>query len=73
MANNRDKFLKLAEKRVNKAIAGLRLVGNLSNKANYSYEPSEADKILRALESEIREVKMKFKSGQSSSDGDFKL
>ena len=32
----RKKFVELAEKRVNKAILNMKLVGNLSNKNNYS-------------------------------------
>ena len=37
MKKSRGKFVELAEKRVNKSIKDLRLIGNLANKTNYDY------------------------------------
>ena len=71
--DKRDKFKELAEKRVNKAINVLRLIGNLSNKSNYSYESADVDKIFKALSAELREMKGKFDRGGLNKRDEFKL
>jgi len=58
------KFRQLAEKRVTNALKALQLVGNLSNRNNYSYEPEEVSKIISALESELKAVKSKFQNSK---------
>lgn len=70
---NRDKFVELAQKRTVKAIKAIRLVGNLSNKSNYSYSPTDASKIVKALEEEVRALKKRFESGSTSGDVEFTL
>ena len=57
---NRQKFIELAEKRVNRAIKNLRLIGNLSNRSNYTYTDEEAEIIIRTLEGEIKALKILF-------------
>lgn len=69
----REKFVNLAEKRVTKTIKELRLIGNLSNKSNYSYTDKDVKKIIGALNSEIKKLKQKFDSGNHSNDIVFKL
>ena len=59
---NRDKFVELANKRVNKAIKDLKLIGNLSNRTNYKYTEEDVKKILAALESEVKNLRKKFES-----------
>ena len=59
--DKKKEFIRLANKRVNKTINYIRLVGNLANKTNYTYEDKQASKIVSALELEIRMVKDKFK------------
>ena len=58
--DKRQKFEELAEKRVNKAIKQLKLVGNLSNKNNYSFNEDDAQIIIRALTDEIKLLKIRF-------------
>ena len=70
---NRDKFVELAQKRVVKAIKSIRLVGNLSNKSNYSYSPQDAAKIVKALEEEVKMLRKRFESGSTSADVEFTL
>ena len=70
---NREKFVTLAEKRVTKAIKDLRLIGNLSNKSNYSYTKDDVKKIVSALNKEIRSLKQRFDSDKESEDTPFKL
>lgn len=61
-ANEKEaKFERLAEKRVSDAIKKLHLIGNLSNKHNYSYTDDHVQQIVRALESEMQLLKSRFK------------
>ena len=72
-SKSREKFVSLAEKRVAKAIKNLRLIGNLSNKSNYSYTEKDVKKIIGVLDSEIKKIKQRFTSGNVSDDIVFKL
>ncbi len=55
------KFERLAERRVTNTIKQLRLVGNLSNKANYDYTEGHVQQIMEALNREMEVLKRKFK------------
>lgn len=55
------KFERLAEKRVSDAIKKLRLIGNLSNKHNYSYSDDHVQQIIKALDSEMQLLKSRFR------------
>ncbi len=70
---SRERFVDLAEKRVNSAIRTIRLIGNLSNKSNYSYASKDVDKIFRALEKELKLAKSRFEAGAGNEDSLFKL
>ena len=69
----RKKFVELAERRVANAIKQIRLIGNLSNRGNYSYTPDDADKITAALNREVRAMKSRFDDGGRASEPEFKL
>jgi len=71
--SSRDKFVRLAESRVNTLIKTMRLLGNLSNKSNYSYMEQDVAKIFRSLEKELADAKARFKVGGKSEDSTFKL
>lgn len=72
--NKKEKFKRLAEKRVNKAIAMLRLIGNLSNVTIYEYNDKEVKKITDALSSEVSNIKAKFRTKTKNNENDdFKL
>ena len=58
----RDRFLRLAEKRVDRAVDAIRLVGNLSDLGNYEYSADEAKRVIGALENELGDVKVRFRS-----------
>ncbi|MGN1222787.1 MAG: hypothetical protein ACI4T1_01495 [Christensenellales bacterium] len=58
--SKRDKFIRLAETRTNKALEMIRLIGNLSNKAVYDYTDKDVDKIFKALETEIEMAKKQY-------------
>ena len=67
------KFRELAEKRTNKALEAVRLIGNLSNRQAYTYEDAEVRKIVKALRDAITEVEAKFGKSSSRGAGEFKL
>ena len=56
----RERFVKIAEKRVNKLIEDFRLMGNCSNRANYDYTEEEIERIFATLDHEYEELKKKF-------------
>lgn len=64
----RDRFQRLAERRVSKCIQNMRLVGNLGNKSVYEYTDSEQKQLIAVLEAELRNLKSKFRSRQASND-----
>lgn len=63
-----ERFVRLAERRVNEALKKLRLVANLSNKHNYSYTEEQAKLIIDALESEFKHLKTKFRDETGSDE-----
>ena len=67
------KFIELANKRVNKAIKDLKLIGNLSNRQNYEYQDEQAKKIVKALQHEVDLVKQNFLSAEEDGQTGFKL
>ena len=73
MAQTREKFKELAEKRVTRAIKDIRLISNLANRNNYRFEPQEAEKIVSTLEREVKMLRTKFTSSGDSTNGVFKL
>lgn len=71
MSEKRKKFKSLAEKRVERALKQIRLVGNLANKSHYEYTQEDASKIINAIEGEFRIVKTKFRTSRGKTT--FKL
>jgi hypothetical protein len=67
-----EKFIDLAEKRVNKTLNDLKLIRNLSNKNSYEYTEEQSKKIIRALQQEMDSVKKSFQ-GSSNQETGFKL
>jgi hypothetical protein len=55
-----EKFVRLAEKRTQRAVDSIRLLGNLSNRSNYEFSDSDVKKIFKALEDELRLTREKF-------------
>ena len=69
----RNRFVRLAENRVSRAINSIRLIGNLSNKCNYSYTDADVRAIISALQSEINNLKGQFNKKDSKSSDQFRL
>jgi len=66
--DDREKFVKLAQARVNKAIKAIDLIGNLSNRSNYSYTDEDVSRIFKALNDEIGACKKRFEISKKKSD-----
>ncbi len=71
--NSRDRFVRLAESRVNNLVKTMRLLGNLSNRSNYSYSEKDVEKIFRTLERELKSAKARFIKDGAPEDTVFKL
>ena len=56
----KDKFVELAEKRTYRVLNNLELLGNLSNKRNYSYTEEQYQKIFRAIRKALKDSEDKF-------------
>lgn len=66
-----QRFKRIATYRTNEVIDKLRLLGNLSNKANYDYSNEEVGKIFSAVESQLKIAKARFASPKKKNE--FKL
>ncbi|WP_339490289.1 hypothetical protein [Pseudomonas sp. EL_65y_Pfl2_R95] len=73
MGDKREKFVKLAEQRVNRAMNHMRLIGNLSNRNAYSFNDDDVKKIFKVLQKELDQAKSRFSDAVTGSTGDFKL
>lgn len=69
--DDREKFVKLAEARVNKTMKDIQLIGNLSNRSNYDYTDEDVELIFKALSQEIAACKKRFEMSKpkSSTEG----
>ena len=70
--NNQLKFENLAEKRVNKAVQTISLIGKLSNTANYSFNEDHIKAMKRALINEVNITISKFETSLTKKK-DFKF
>ena len=70
---SRQRFVELAEKRVTRALKDIKLIGNLSNRTNYSYSDQDVRRITLALNKAVSEMKARFDAKGASADETFKL
>ncbi len=70
---DRKKFVELAEKRVTRALKDIKLIGNLSNRSNYSYTEKDVATIYKALKKGLDEMKTRFDSKGAGEGEIFKL
>ncbi len=73
MSAKSTKFIELANKRVNKTIKEIQLIGNLANKQNYNYTEQQAKQIIKALQQELDDVKHSFSNTKISNKKVFVL
>ncbi len=68
----RQRFIKIAERRVNRILDSLDNLGKCSNKRNYDYTEDEVKNIFREIERKLKETRLQFQ-GEARSKGKFKL
>lgn len=66
---DREKFVRLATKRVSNALKSIQLIGNLSNRSNYDYTEEDVQKIFRALQEELGACRKKFELATKRQSG----
>ncbi len=65
--NKRDKFVKLANDRVQRALKKIRLIGNLSRRSAYDFT-DDVKKIVEALQRELDVVRRRFSTNGGTGD-----
>ena len=73
MPKNRDKFVELAQNRVSRVVKDIRLIGNLSNRTNYSYTDEDVKQIISTLKTEIARLQKRFDTTVLENEQSFKL
>lgn len=73
MGAKREKFVELAEARVNRAIKDLQLIGNLSNRSAYDFTEADVRKMFSAIQKATENAKARFARDGEVSGGDFRL
>ena len=68
----RQRFIKIAERRVNRILDSLDNLGKCSNKRNYDYTEDEVKKIFREIDRKVRDIKLQFQ-GENNKKKKFKL
>jgi hypothetical protein len=69
----RQKFVKLAEGRVQAALNAIRKIGNLSNRRSYVFDENDVRKIVKALREAVAETEHRFDPSSSTGKKTFKL
>jgi len=73
MSRKREKFVELAESRVNRAIKDLQLIGNLSNRSAYEFSDADIKKIFGAIQKAVDTAKGRFARDGEATGGEFRL
>ena len=60
-----DRFIRIAEKRTQRVLESLRLLGQCSNKRIYEYSDEQVNKIFREIRYYVRETEQSFKGTKS--------
>lgn len=68
-----ENFKRLAEARTNKIIDMIYLLGNLSNKSNYSYTKEQVDIIFDSISKSLEETRTKFTEDSAKKVKKFRL
>jgi hypothetical protein len=66
-----DRFKRVASKRVENLIKGIRSLSKCSNRGNYHYESEEIRKMLKAIKDEMKIMETLYKNNLSSKNDTF--
>lgn len=73
LEDRRERFVRLANKRVNRALDTIRLIGNLANTAYYEYTDEDVRRVMKALEEEVRAARQRFESSPNTKGPRFEI
>ena len=73
MRDKRQKFVDLAEARVNKTLKDIQLLGNLSNRSAYEFTEADVRKIFSTLQKALDSAKGRFVKDSDGGGGEFRL
>ncbi len=59
---NRDRFIRIAQNRVNRILDALDSLGNCSNRRNYDYSDTDVKKIFSEIEKKLKETRSMFQA-----------
>ena len=62
----KDRFVRIAERRVNKILDDLDSLGKCANRRNYQYTDADVRKIFVEIEKKLRETRTLYKSSTNS-------
>ena len=68
MEKKRDRFVRIAERRVNKILDDLDSLGKCANRRNYQYTDSDVRKIFGEIEKKLKETKALYRTTRNSSN-----
>ena len=57
-----EAFVRIAEKRTNRVLNSLRLLGQCSNRRSYAYTPEQVNKIFKEIRNGVNMAELKFKA-----------
>ena len=60
----REKFVRIAERRVNKILSDFDSLGKCSNKKNYEYNDEDVKRMFQALEKKMKETKLLYQNSK---------
>ena len=61
--SKRERFHRIAAKRMQNILVEMNRLSNCSNKANYDYTEQDVQKIIKTLNEKFSEIKVSFKTG----------
>lgn len=61
-----ERFVRIAERRTQRVLDSLRLLGQCSNRRSYAYTDAQVNRILREIRNRLRETEQDFKGTKSS-------
>lgn len=64
----RDRFIRIAERRVTKTLSDLDSLGKCSDKRNYKYDDEDIKKIFQAIEKKVKIIKDMFSNSKRKGD-----
>lgn len=66
MSNSNEKFVLLAERRLEKAIHAIEILKPLADRNRYDYSEKQANYIVKALRGSLNDLDSSFKGGKSN-------